>query len=395
MSSLFANSTGSSQPLHGSTESREPMWLQSNTKRVIPNHLVPKKKIGFQLSNVTKNDKQTETKDDRKSTSDNFNNSDFNLITFGNKVHRNSTASFADSLALLDLTPETKLTTAENSDDLPLYNFNEDLPPPKSLYDLNDEAFLSSSRPAQQTESFMNKDPKTFHNAFDKSATQGPQASKNDKLNENPLSHLELAIVVFGYPESLANQVIAHFLEFGTILEHLEAAKSSAKVSAQAVFEGQTTGSFKNATPAHESGPAPPIFSGKSWIKLTYDNPSSAMDALQENGAVFNGAMIGVVPYTKDTVEKLQKRKISDKEDIGAGLPVHNSAHPSADKGVMGDSKDIQASYIQRLDIRDGSELFLKATNHGNLANGELKKPDQKLGFWGTVSNYLFGFHDL
>ena len=53
-----------------------------------------------------------------------------------------------------------------------------------------------------------------------------------------------------------------------------------------------------------------PIFSGKHWIKLTFDNPNSALQALQENGNVFNGSMIGVVPYHKSIIEKLENRKI-------------------------------------------------------------------------------------
>ena len=53
-----------------------------------------------------------------------------------------------------------------------------------------------------------------------------------------------------------------------------------------------------------------PIFSGKHWIKLTFDNPNSALQALQENGNVFNGSIIGVVPYHKSIIEKLENRKI-------------------------------------------------------------------------------------
>lgn len=397
MSSLFVAST----PQTASTpDLRDPPWLQASTKRVIPNHLVPKKKIGFQLSTVaSKSDKPSESNDASKPSLDKLANSDFNLISFGNNIHRNSTASFADSLALVPVESSTEKShghsSLENPEDLPLYNYNDDLPPPKSLYDLNDEAFLSFTRPTQNTNSFMNKDPKSFHNAFDKlSAQLPPAAADNNPAGVSSLHHLESAILVFGYPESMANQVIAHFLEFGLILENLEAAKSTPKVSARTVFEGQGVGSF-NADKNLANSTQPPIFSGKSWVKLTYDNPSSAMDALQECGSVFNGAIIGVVPYTKDTVEKLQKRKLSDLEDIGAGLPdLHQLLHPTVDSAVIGDSNDIQASYIKRLDIKDGSELFLKATK-GNNQNPLQKNNNQKLGLWGTISNYLFGFHDL
>nr|3P3D_A Chain A, Nucleoporin 53 [Meyerozyma guilliermondii] len=117
------------------------------------------------------------------------------------------------------------------------------------------------------------------------------------------LSNGELAILVFGYPETMANQVIAYFQEFGTILEDFEVLRKP-----QAMTVGLQDRQFV------------PIFSGNSWTKITYDNPASAVDALLENGAVFNGVLLGVIPYTKDAVERLQKRKLTSSEDIGSGI---------------------------------------------------------------------------
>lgn len=383
------------------SDSRGSSWYKKSNKKVIPNHLVPKKKIGFQLSAVT-NNKRDQPNDRRNSSraDKGFETTDFNVITFGNKTHRNSNASFQDPslLALKDRT----FDGAVDNDDLPLYSYNEDLPPPRSFYDLKDEASAASNKPIQQTESFITKDPKSFHNAFEKAAGSNTESKADDnKILKNPLQRSEAAVLVFGYPESMANQVIAHFLEFGTILEEFEAAKSAATSSPEEIFQGPTTGAFISSKPnesIHGAQPSAPIFCGKSWVKLTYDNPSSAADALQESGSVFNGAIIGVVPYTKDAVEKLQNRKLTSTEDIGGGLHGVPLGDPSSkvDKGVIGDSNDIQGSYIKRLEVKDGSELFLKAPINGdslNLTDG--KKSEKKLGLVGTISNYLFGFHDL
>ncbi|XBA47722.1 hypothetical protein SBP28_002201 [Candidozyma auris] len=394
--SIFSN-IGDSRTMASSSDGRDSQWYQKPSKKVIPNHLVPQKKIGFQLSAVANN--KRDQQGGRRSTgndSEGFKSTEFNIISFGNKAHRNSTASFQDSslLALKD-------SASIENDDLPLYNYNEDLPPPRSLYDLNDESSLTSNKPAQNIESFITKDPRSFSNAFVSNGAASNE-SKTDKKNisKNPLQHSESAVLVFGYPESMATQVIAHFSEFGTILEDFEAAKNTATTSPEEIFEGPATGAFIKAdeTTIHEHTPSPPILCGKSWVKLTYDNPSSAADALQESGSVFNGALIGVVPYTKAAVEKLQNRKLSSTEDIGGGLQgLHiGDLSSKVDKGVIGDSNDIQASYIKRLDIKDGSEMFLKASSNGNSTNSnDSKKPKQQLGLVGTISNYLFGFHDL
>lgn len=379
-------------------ERKDPAWFLNPASRVIPNHLVSKKKPSFQISAVASSKKEANSSNKSASLSGpgDFNATEFNLITFGNRPHRTSSASYADTLALYLGDADTTTGNYEN-DDIPLYNNSDDVPPSRSMYDLNDEVFISLNKPAQHTESFINKDPRSFNNLFAKGDDQTKKAADSEqKILTNPLLNSESAILVFGYPEQMANQVIGRFAEFGTILEDFEAAKTSAS---EALDLLPAAGAFPFATKAtaRENLPAPPIFSGKSWVKLTYDNPSSAIDALQESGTVFNGALIGVVPYTKDAVEKLQGRKLTSVEDIGGGLPtlVHSESS-KVDKGVIGDSNDMQASYIKRLDVKDGSELFLKANaGNGDPSKSSTKQSNKKLGVWGTISNYFFGFHDL
>lgn len=394
MTSLFASQEGLGQLV---ADSKDPSWFQNTSKRVIPNHLVPKKKLGFQLSTVS-------NKKDAKSTSalstaskpGLFNATDFNVITFGNRGQGTSAPLLGDALALI-LNDQADTTTTLDYDDIPLYNNAEDLPPARSLYDLNDEAFISLSKPAQHTESFIHKDPRSFNNAFarkEEVATTSVEEEKKIKLNS--MQNTDSAILVFGYPESMVNQVIAYFLEFGTILEEFEATKNSKQASANIFDAIATTGAFPSSdSPTFRSGttPPPPIFSGNSWVKITYDNPSSAMDALQESGSVFNGVLIGVIPYTKDAVEKLQKRKLTAVEDIGGGVQaLHRPDASASDKPVIGD--DVPTSYIKRLEIKDGSELFLKSAA-SNAAKLSADNSNKKLGVWSTISNYFFGFHDL
>lgn len=367
------------------TESNEPAWFQSHTRKVISNHLSQKKRLPFQLTSVAgKKDSKTSSRDSQKATGS----SEFNVVSFGTKIHKSSTSGLDNLMLILNGDNDTIL----ENDDIPLYSNSEDLPPSRSLYDLNDEVMISLNKPVQLTDSFINKDPRQYANVFSK---EDAFKSKDDdkKVLKAPLLNSEAAILVFGYPENMANQVIAHFLELGTILEKFEASKDSSSL-AKSTFS-TFTGSFPMSKGSKTESRVVPIFSGHSWVKITYDNPSSAMDALQESGTVFNGVLIGVVPYTKDAVEKLQKRKITQQEDIGGGVPAYSSSAISkGDKGILGEKNDIQSTYAKRLDIKDGSGLFLTSQNNGTTPAKEAKS-SQNLGVWGTISNFFFGFYDL
>lgn len=367
------------------TDSSRPAWFNTSSKKIVPNHLSLKKRPGFQLCAVAgKKDTKSNSSDPAKSVSS----SDFNVVSFGTKAHKTSVGAEALLLIL-----STENDTVLENDDIPLYNNSEDLPPTRSLFDLNDEVMISLSRPVQQIESCMNKDPRQYANVFSKEEVS---LSNDDEKNtlKNTLQQTEAAVLVFGYPESMANQIIAHFLELGTVLEKFEASKETTSVSKNPLT---FAGSFPlSAETVKGDARLVPIFSGHSWVKITYDNPSSAMDALQESGTVFNGVLIGVIPYSKDSVEKLKKRKITLLEDIGAGVsPFYGSANPKGDSNIIGDNNNIQSSFAKRLDIKDGSGLFLTSQNTTTPAKGDLKHTSENLGLWGSISNYLFGFYDL
>ncbi|GEQ67023.1 hypothetical protein JCM33374_g686 [Metschnikowia sp. JCM 33374] len=401
MTSLFGSQE---PPKQLGPEKKDPAWFQNSSRRVIPNHLVPKKRLAFQLSGSANNKKDTKSSSTGQSSSNNnaFNSTDFNLISFGNTAHRNSTASHADTSSLFLTADSHDTSHTFDNDDIPLYNENEDLPPARSLYDLNDEVLISLNKPAQHTESFINKDPKTFVNAFYQKSDISKATDEDAVSNLSPLLNTESAILVFGYPEAMSSQVIAYFSEFGKILEQFEASKQSKNTQANILQTITTTGAFNardgldTRAGASSAAPSLPIFSGNSWVKITYDNPTSAHDALQESGNVFNGVLIGVVPYTKDAIEKLQKRKLSSSEDIGGGFQLFSHKETNeVDKGVIGDSNDMQASYIKRLDVKDGTGLFLKANANGSQEGQGEKKEEPKLGLMGSISKYFFGFHDL
>lgn len=325
------------------SQPNQPEWFNNHKKRTIPNHLAPKKKPGFHINSASKNNNT------RRSISGSSDGSlpggstvstkeQFNVLSFGSQQKKN--ISVTDRTVLFD-------ETIDESFDL--NQTNDDLPPTRSIYDLNDEILFS--KPKQNVDSFISKDPKNFNNVFNRDVP-----AKVVEAVVTPKT-IESAVLVFGYPENLSSQVIQYFKEFGDIMEEFEVGNFSS--NSKAII---------------------PIFSGKNWVKITYDNSNSAFDALQENGSVFNGILLGVIPYNKISIEKLKKRKLTDFEDFGK---VDLGSYRKPSEG------EVQGEVAVRLEIKDGSEFFLKATEEAKNVNVE------KLGWGSLIARYLFGFHEL
>ncbi|CAH2353883.1 nucleoporin Nup53p [[Candida] railenensis] len=454
-----SNIQNSSNHLNNSSNTN-PTWFQNSKKRVIPNHLVPKKRAGFHVtssssgsSNPSSSNSKSGTLSSSSSTSaskkdsksPNFlsslsssNSNDFNLISFGSNVHRNTSASVGSlydaSIGGGDITKYDETINDTLHEEFSLYETQDDLPPSRSIYDLNDEVLLSLNEPSKQhSDSFLNKDPKDFNNVFNRataSSSAVPVGGKDEKQSSTSIIGTEIlndsttagagsttvsetlkslkngdsAILVFGYPESMANQVIQHFQAYGSILEDFEATKT--KHHFTKYYHQQSASRDFDSTSA--SSQIIPLFTGHSWVKLTFDNPASAINALRENGSVFNGVLLGVIPYNKYALEKLEKRKLQPGEDIGGGLELslyatsssptaistNNNNIPSSSNAINPDSEN-QSSYSNKLDIKDGSGFFLHAKNVNDQSKPDETKKGGQIGILNSISKYLFGINEL
>lgn len=425
----------------------------------------------------------------------------FNLLSFGSKLNRRVTSGsgsgslldrntsiaslFDNSIGDLSRIDDSFIVGGDNTvDDINDDGigggdgFGNDLPPKNSMYDLSigggrttrDKNGINSD---SKFESFINKDPKSFDSVFNKfqeftpildpnnintNNTNGTSNSGNryddDKLNpinsilnggnsstRNDLlqnqKHYNLAIIVFGYPEYLSIEIIKFFQSFGRILEKFDTTSITSTNNNNNIKEVLINLANTNNN-NNTANKIVPIFSGKHWIKLTFDNPNSALQALQENGNVFNGSIIGVVPYHKSIIEKLENRKIfiNDDNDIGLGnldIPldkinqiinqqsklVSNGGAATTPNNFInnnnGSSETVPTattggSLYNRLDIKPISkdQIFLKdningttTTNGGdsqkvsNIDGNKTTDNKEKLGVWGNLSKYIFGFHDL
>ncbi|CAN3358274.1 hypothetical protein DICA3_C18514 [Diutina catenulata] len=323
-----------------------PSWYQHHNRRVIPNHLEAKKKSSFQLSGDGKKSTTTQRSvvDDK-----------FNMLSFGSN-NRDKATNFDDSVN------ETIADTVEE------VTFGDDLPPARSIHDLAHEEIVKP----RKNKTFVSKDPSRFASIF------GGPAAPQEPLS--PEVAPESAVIVFGYSECRAAEIIRYFRDCGPILEDFD------------------TGSAPSLL-IHSNSQAKivPIFCGSSWVKITYANAESALDALQRNGQVFNGEFLGVIPYSKDAVEKIERRQLSPTEDVGALSPIvlaskaPKDAHPSQ-----------SPSLVSKIDIKDGSKLFLH-NPHTNSALEVLSKtsnesevrPKEKIGWVDNVTKKLFGFYEV
>lgn len=372
----------------------QPLWFHNPSRKTIPNHLVSKKKPGFHIT-PTSTSKDTSKGKNLNVPSDNA--SQFNLYSFGSSQRKALTSSgtLASGNSIGSLydtsTGDGSKIEGTNESFAEPFSVDDDLPPSRSIYDFGDDVMHALNKPASpNTDSFINKDPKDFHNAFNKDKDNSD--SKNELKHERKSSELSnllniaSAILVFGYPESMANQVIAQFLNFGRVLEDFEVTKLNTTLlkNFELTSEGSNKGNY-------------PIFCGKSWVKITYDNPSSAMDALQENGSVFNGVLLGVIPYCKDAVEKLQKRKLTESEDVGSAAGPHTSVFDKSEKpeSILNKEDDVHNANGTKVDIQDGSRFFLKSNVSENGSSESEEKKNRNLGILSTIFNYLFGFDDL
>lgn len=422
------------------TNSGQPQWFTNSKKRAIPQNIVKRPSFKRVINPTGKNPNPLNPLN--KKNEDCSNDDGFDTISFGSKkiVSLNNENNFNNSTGLSNAVNNT--LNADN-----LLHDSTDVPPMVSLNDwkteeeskstsilpINNNVSTSTTslftlRSSNNKNNNNNNTNKTLNNsshishvnnAFDKDSrltnnnglvsspnfTPNQQQNNNsnhlngevsnDTTNRSQLKH-EFAIIVFGYPESVSNLIITHFSKFGNILEDFQVLRSSTGISK---FNPKTNGKKY------------PIFTGDGWIKLTYDSQGSAIRALQENGKVITGCILGVLPYNKEIVEQLASCKISKSENIGEnGITpsispitddsIHTPAISSIENGVnviansdlnkndsnspMKTSNITQGSKFlsnHRLTIKDGKSLFIhntNANNHNFLQNLEKKMREQE-----------------
>ncbi|CAL9737115.1 nucleoporin Asm4p [Monosporozyma servazzii] len=318
---VLPNNNNSNINNNSSSSNASPQWFTNTKKRTIPQNIV--KRPTFKRGGAD-NNKPTHSsnKIENDSITNDEDKSGFNTMSFGSKkiitFHNND--------------KESQNNTNTLSTDTILNDSNE-APPMVSLHDWQREEEFGTMTNLSNNTAIGNSlftlrstknNPMTLSNvksymsnvnAFDKDSSL-KQSTNNNNNNNNTTTtttnnedskqqQIEaFAIIVFGYPESVSNMIINHFAKFGNILEDFEVLRSVTGIN-------KINNNNSNQTKKY------PIFTGDGWTKLTYDSQASAIRALQENGKVITGCILGVVPYNKEVVEQLASCKISKDENIG------------------------------------------------------------------------------
>lgn len=413
-----------------STSQREPEWFNNPRKRAIPQAI------------VKRNSKKSPSVDPGQTVSDSSASSQrsgFNSLSFGLKKD------------IRGLPSAQSVKTSKGAEHNSILSSNE-APPIVSLHDWqreddfgamvplalqvdSEEGKLSSQINSALPGSISNtrKDGNQV-NAFDRSGltlesshNALTKTDKNDSLGVTAPSIEESAVIVFGYPESISNLIIRHFSNFGSILEDFEVLRNSSGINAASLrLRGRNSDNSERKYP---------IYTGDGWVKLTYDSSSAAVRALQENGQVFGGSLIGCVPYNKNLVEQLASCKIEKVDDIGGinfsvkqsslgdakesslsstvspsndvrdeqNTPFGGSSNPVTTGGALLEHPKI-TYFNRRMHIKDGKKLFTHNGSPGNnnfLQSLELKMRQQEesnkqqAGLLHKVNNWLFGWNEL
>jgi hypothetical protein len=277
----------------------------------------------------------------------------------------------------------------------------------------------------------------TKNNNFVSSISISNDLKKKNKLPEK----LYCSVIIYGFNDEHFGTLIEHFAKYGKIMEDLVISDSNyyygtlgnvlaydklydideLDSNSSNVKKNKNLNSMKDNTTNHNNHPNNnknksyinandkitfPIFLGPGWVKLTYDNPNSAIRALSDNLTDDgNGNILGVIPYRREDLEILLDQNISDDLNVGEGL--QGLSHELELEKQLADNEI--GRYLTH--IRENDTNLPSASNDGNsdkrfrsstltIKNGSnllLKKQKQKdnKNIWNKGISFFFGNSEI
>lgn len=413
----------------------EPSWYNNPKKRVIPQNLVKRSTLRNGLKNNDHNTSINDSNNDSNNELDsNFYHgtgslksknellngttyqnvgSGFNNITFGSKKNLidfnngnglnkkgdnifNSSSQINNDTLLIDSNdapPLVSLNDWKREDEfgsIPNSAFintnivnNDGIKNSINSSSINNNANLNSIQ--NHSNNPLSDTKRSSTNVFDKNDSVNTVSNKNNTINKDKQNKVtqnnEFAIIVFGYPESVSNNIITHFSHFGNILENFEVLRRTTGINR---FTINTSSSSNNANTKNlDIEFKYPIYTGDGWVKLTYNSQASALRALKENGTIFAGSLLGCVPYSKNIIEQLASCKINKNENIGENtLNITNLSSPTT-----------VTSNINNNALSNGNNLMNQTndivSNQFNLSTADNSRSAEQFSnnVFGSVSN--------
>lgn len=275
----------------------------------------------------------------------------------------------------------------------------EELPPTQSIYDSRGSPFSAARRGnsagsgMRRSETFSSNSSNHINNHINNNHTAARKtlratASFNHASNTPRKMALgndgNLSVVVYGFPQHLTPSIVSHFSNFGEILENVEPSDASF---------GLSTTPVKRPPP----GNRPPVFAGRNWIKITYDNKASVIRALAEDGSQFAGQyVIGCKPYTPSQMrdfDAISASMLDSHDAMDLDSPIkpkakletqqqqqqNKSLYPnpsasSSDRTLPRTTSLPALNGAKRLEIRDGTNTVFKQPSTKTITNPKVKK---------------------
>lgn len=362
------------QKTNTSNTSNTPLWFNNPKRRTVPSNVIKRSENDHDASSFL-----IKTKSSNISSS-----SGFNTVQFGT---RRNASELSHVNALSDELPPTRtisdLRKEDNTDSLT----NDTLSNTTVNTDQKNLPTSAFSTPSKSNGSVL-----TFPLNSKQQQQLSLQTSQKEEQEQKHKLSTESAVLVFGYPESIANNVIKYFNKFGTILEDFESTRINP------IFNSNKPKKIY------------PIYTGNGWVKLTYDNKASAVRALEENGSVYFGVIIGCVPYSKDAIERIASISINELQDIGESeflsnsIENNNSNENSNSNSNDNNSKEDLIKFnpnkkSTRLNLKTDDKIFinskdLKKTLYSNKIL-QSSNSNNNNSILNKVNNWLFGWEDL
>lgn len=250
----------------------------------------------------------------------------------------------------------------------------EELPPTQSIYDSRGSPFGATRRGGSSGSAMRRSE--TFSNNTAPRKTLRATASFNHANTPRKIAlgnDGNLSVVVYGFPQHLTPTIVSHFSNFGEILENVEPSDASF---------GLSTTPVKRPPQGHR----PPVFAGRNWIKITYDNKASVIRALAEDGTQFAGQyVIGCKPYTPSQQRDFDAISASmldnndamdmDFQDSPSKPPTKSALYPNPSERSLPRTTSMPAlNGAKRLEIRDGTNTVFKTPSTKTITNPKVKK---------------------
>lgn len=349
----------------------QPSWFNNPKKRIVPSQVIKREdyeevdpESSFLISSKSPNTKTTKGK------------STFKTMTFGTRKTSSQDANSHVSSLQDELPPTRTLQDLANEDNIssPLgHHHRQQLHRQGSADSSMTSTSLSKPNSSASNNSMRFAFQPPRHTQLDLELHKQQDQQTNPKYTQLPDTSNESAILVFGYPESIANQIIRHFSKFGDILEDFEAIRTDS------LFFQRSSSSTKRK--------AYPISTGNGWIRLTYANKASSIRALEESGESVHGCMIGCVPFSKLNMERIQSGDLDLKN-------FNNTVdEPNNDEYL-----DFVSHFKKnKIVLKNDDKIFVKSggKNKGEKELGKLRELKRQGGWVGYVNNLLFGWDDL